>query len=87
MPSEMMFGERVTENSLLQFIRNQVTKGAQGITGKEDKEPIKPTPEVDPSRLDPQVLMSQIQTAQAQIAIMEAEVEQLRLKKAPTEVE
>ena len=61
MPSEIMFGERVTENSLLQFIRNQVTKGAQGTAGMEEsKDPIKATPEVDPSRLDPQILMSQI---------------------------
>ena len=31
--------------------------------------------------------MTQVQAAQAQLAVMEAELETLRMKKAPTEIE
>ena len=85
----MMFGERVTANSLLMFIRKQVTKGAEGVQAANniDDQQYARTPDVDPSKLDPRVLVTQVQAAQAQLAVMEAELETLRMKKAPTEIE
>ena len=54
---------------------------------EEITDTIDKTPDMDPSKLDPVILLNLIQNAQAQITVMEAEIESLKMKKSPADIE